>query len=183
MYKRFGWDTHIRQDLTVFDDLFKLKKPSKIFVGSMHDIFGDWIPHHWIAEIRDIILNHTEFDKHTFIFLTKFPKRYLEFRFPNNCWLGTTITGKENNQSHIHGSFSGMDNIKFISFEPLLAEPEPITKYLSLDWIIIGGLTPKPAHKKEWVQGLINQARERQIPIFIKPNLKWNKKIQEFPNA
>jgi len=180
MYKRFGWNPEIRWDSDIFYDLEKIKKPSKIFVGSTHEIFGDWIPKKWVNEILFHIYALPSY--HTFIFLTKFPQRYQDFIFPKNCWLGTTITGKEKNQSHIHGSFSGMDNIKFISYEPLLSEPEPITKYLSLDWIIIGGLTPKPVHKKEWVQNIINQAMELNIPIFLKDNLKWKEKIQEFPN-
>lgn len=183
MYKRFGWDKHIRLDLNVFGDIQKLKKPSKIFVGSMHDIFGNWIPHHWISEVIDMV-SRGEFQKHIFIFLTKFSKRYIEFQFPKNCWLGVTITGKENYQSFRHGVFSGMDNIRFISYEPLLAEPEPITKYLSLDWIIIGGLTPKPVHKKEWVQDIINQARELDIPVFIKDNCHYEKEyLREFPKG
>lgn len=37
MYKRFGWDTHIRQDYLVFSNM--PKKPSRIFVGSTHDLF------------------------------------------------------------------------------------------------------------------------------------------------
>lgn len=180
MYRRFNWDKHIRLDMSVFNDIQKLKEPSKIFVGSMHDIFGDWVRNDWIY---DILLKVKQYPQHTFIFLTKFPRGMVGWKFPNNCWLGITITGEEFNQSHIHGSFSGMDNIKFISFEPLLAEPELITKYLSLDWIIIGGLTPQPVHKKEWVQSLIQQAREKQIPIFLKDNLNWHEKIQEFPNA
>jgi len=178
MYKRFKWDKHIRLDLSVFD--LTLKNPSRIFVGSTHDIFGDWIPYHWIQEIINII--KIEWSAHTFIFLTKYPKRYVEFLFPNNCWLGTSKTGIENNQSHLWGLFSGMNNIKFISYEPLLGEPDILPSYLSRpNWIIVGGLTPKPMHKNWWVEQLIDE--NKNIPIFLKDNLKWGEQIQQFPEV
>jgi protein gp37 len=178
MYRRFKWNPVIRIDEKEFDKLKIIKKPSRIFICSTIDLFGDWICDDWIYYV---FLKIKQYSQHTFIILSKFPERMVHWKFPDNCWVGTSITGIEENQSYRHGSLSGMDNIKFISFEPLLAEPESITKYLSLDWIIIGGLTPKPVHKKEWVQSLIEQVREKQIPIFLKDNLKWHEKIQEFP--
>jgi hypothetical protein len=50
------------------------------------------------------------------------------------------------------------------------------------DWVVIGGLTPRPVHKKEWVDKIIKQARELKIPIFLKTNLHYPEKIQEFPS-
>ena len=182
MYERFKWDKHIRLDLNVFNDVQKLKKPSRIFVGSMHDIFGNWIPFHWIADIIEII-SRLDFQKHTFIFLTKFPQRYLEFIFPKNCWLGVTITGEENMLNKIKrwGIIDNIpDNISFISFEPLLGEVEFLVDS-KINWIIIGGLTPKPRHEKEWVYGIIKHARFFDVPVFIKDNLKWPEKIREYP--
>jgi len=186
MYKRFGWDKHIKLDLNVFNDIQKLKKPSKIFVGSMHDIFGSWIPHHWIIEIQNIIGFTEEFKKHTFIFLTKFPKRYTELPpFPENCWLGATITGEEDSEEQYEKSHElyglDSDNLVFISFEPLLGDVDVAIQYY-LDWIIVGGLTPKNRHEIKWVRKIISKSKTMDIPVFIKDNLKWPEKIQEFPN-
>jgi len=54
-----------------------------------------------------------------------------------------------------------------------------VPKYI--DWIIVGALTGKngwlPAEK--WVKDIIKMARPR--PIFIKDNVMWKEKIQEFP--
>jgi len=179
MYKRFKWDEHIRLDLSALDMVLHRHKPSRIFIGSTHDIFGNWIPYHWIKEIIDFC---TIWNQHTFIFLTKNPKRYVEFLFPENCWLGVTISGIEKNQSHIWGSFSGMNNTKFISYEPLLEAPDYLPSYLTKpEWIIIGGLTPKPVHENWWVEQLINEYKKFNVPIFLKNNLNWHEKIQEFP--
>ena len=185
MYKRFKWDEHIRPDFSVFD--LNLKKPSRIFVGSTHDIFGDWIPYHWIQEI----INHIkrEWNKHTFIFLTKNPKRYAEFLFPDNCWLGTSIES-DDKMGRLYDLWKSAKtrNIIFASFEPLLSDlasldlKEYYEMFTMLDWIIIGGLTPEPVHKEEWVNRIIHEScTDNDIPIFLKDNLKYPEKIQEFP--
>jgi len=54
-----------------------------------------------------------------------------------------------------------------------------------LDWIIIGAMTgPKAIKPKvEWVKNLIMRARDLDIPIFLKDNLKWHESVQQFPNG
>jgi len=51
------------------------------------------------------------------------------------------------------------------------------------DWIIIGAMTGPGAVKPEteWVQRLINAAETKGIPVFLKDNLGWPLKRQEFP--
>jgi protein gp37 len=55
----------------------------------------------------------------------------------------------------------------------------------SVNWIIVGAQTGPGAKqpKAEWVQEIIDQAREHSIPIFLKDNLNWPEKIQEFPEV
>jgi len=52
-----------------------------------------------------------------------------------------------------------------------------------LDWIIIGAQTGPGAKppKPEWVQDIIDQCRAAGVPVFLKDNLKWPVKIQEWP--
>ena len=52
-----------------------------------------------------------------------------------------------------------------------------------LDWIIIGAQTGPGAKppKPEWVQAIIDQCRAAGVPVFLKDNLKWPVKIQEWP--
>ena len=57
---------------------YTLKKPSKIFVCSMADLFGDWVKMNWIERVIKVVKENPQ---HTFQFLTKNPKRYLEFEF------------------------------------------------------------------------------------------------------
>lgn len=176
IYKRFKWNTAIRFDKKELLAPYKLKKPSRIFVCSTHEIFGKWIKGSWIKKIIKVV---KENPIHTFMFLTKIPSGYYLFEFPVNCWLGITITGV--NDRH-HWAYLENPNIMFLSIEPLLKLICPAFKEVKkFKWIIIGGLTPKPVHKKEWIYLIVEEAKKYNIPIYIKDNAKYNKIIKEFP--
>jgi len=71
-------------------ELKVLKSDKIIFVGSMTDIFGEWIP----SEIIRKVLEHCrKFPENTYLFQSKNPKRFFEFidEFPEKCILGSTI--------------------------------------------------------------------------------------------
>ncbi len=161
-------------------ELSKLKKPSKIFVCSTADLFADWTKPEWrekvLAEIK-------KYPQHTYQLLTKNPENINKKKqFGKNVWVGTTVTCQEEtkNISEVKRVQCG---IRFVSFEPLLGQ---IYADLSgIDWIIIGKLTgsKKVFLQDHWVDGLIRQARYLNIPIFVKNNVNWHKKIQEFPKT
>lgn len=170
----------------------RVKKPSKIFVASMGELFGDWVPVNWVYEIFSEIYTN---DQHIFQILTKFPENVRsslsksKLAMPKNIWLGITITGKESGekQGKMGWDLSMLDaTIKFVCFEPLLAMPFRF-HWESFDWIIIGG---KSGHKKfypsgEWIEEIENIARRTNTPVFEKRNLRKNWKNlvirQEFP--
>ncbi len=153
------------------------KRSSTIFVCSMGDLFGEWVPDDWINEVLD----NTRFSlQHDFIFLTKNPGRYREFYFPKNCWLGAS-TDTSNHASTFTNNLSSekRQNKTFISAEPLLEDVSKSVDYDAVDWIIIGGLNrsgkPVPAEKGgtsiEWVMNLIGEADSFKIPVFVKDGL------------
>ena len=59
-----------------------MKEPSKIFVCSMADLFGEWVPDEWIHKVLKIV---KQCPQHVFQFLTKNSSRYKNFDFPKNC--------------------------------------------------------------------------------------------------
>jgi protein gp37 len=192
MYDRFKWNPEIEFHPERLDEIAKLKKPSRIFVGSTHDLFGDWIPRKWI----DSILFHCSNPSHAFFFLTKNPLRYSGFQFNKNQWAGVTDTGEPAELLITHGKlFSeiviGWDNQPhcFLSCEPLLGDAVEIPS--KCEWIIIGALTgPKAKQyqpKLEWIMNLKRRADVMNIPIYMKKNLteawKPNRIIQEFPKG
>jgi protein gp37 len=155
-----------------------IKRNSKIFIGSMCDLFAEWTPQEYVKQILEVVRDYPE---HTFIFLTKNPKGYNKYSFPENCWLGVTITKGDAWNAPV-----AEERINFISCEPLLGNVDFDINY-PFDWIIIGALTGhggKYQPKKEWIKNIIRQANFHNTPIFMKNNLKnvWDGKlIQEFP--
>ena len=179
----------------------KVKKPSKIFVCSMADLFGDWIPTDWITAVLEQVYRNPQ---HTFQFLTKNPKRLRDFNpWPSNCWVGTTVTNQADADERIPWLLRVEAPVRFVSHEPLLGDMV-VDHYLfedefgnrgqhfvgdykvpfdGINWVIIGAMTGPSAVKPDpaWVQGLIDQYRAAGVPVFLKDNLKWPEKIQEWP--
>jgi len=185
MYKRFKWNETIRLEPNEFSRISKIKKPSRVFVGSTHDIFGDWIPDEFINYIIRAVGN---IPQHTFQFLTKNYKGYTSVRFSDNCWLGITVTSWKNKQRQglLPPAIFG-NNLRFLSCEPLLGEIYLDNNY-SFGWIIIGAMTGQSSKeyqpKADWIANILRQADFANIPVFMKNNLKkvWKGKLrQEFP--
>jgi len=74
-------------------------------------------------------------------------------------------------------------NIKFVSFEPLLGEFPTNLNLKMIDWVIIGGLTPRPVHQEEWVDQIVGKARKEKIPVFLKDNLGRGGSVRELPSS
>lgn len=145
------------------------KKPSKIFVCSMADLFGEWVPKDWIEKILGVVSQNPQ---HTFQFLTKNPERYLEFDFPENCWLGTTCESwaKYERVIWLIEKKMASGNKTFISIEPLLGEWkwkfQKDKKFIDL--VIVGAMTGPNAiePKQEWIKSI------KHKNIFYKNNIK-----------
>ena len=160
-----------------------------MFVCSMADLFGEWVPKDWIDAVIDACRKAPEW---TFIFLTKNPKRLVGIDWPANAWIGTTVDCQERVEASID-AFDEIDaTVSFVSCEPL---NEPLNweiqgateSGLSLfDWVIIGGRSsssnmPAAQPEWEWVESLHAQAREAGCKIYWKPNLTVRPK--EYPTA
>lgn len=183
--RRFGKTTAERAfrpefHLERLDEPLRRKKPAGIFVGSMCDLFGDWVPHDWIGPVLRVV---DQAPQHTFMFLTKNPVRYRSFKFPPNAWLGVTVTNQIM-ADRARFVFSTMlhDNVVFFSAEPLLG---PIRLMDTPDWLIIGAQTGPGAKRPErvWVDDLIADARRGGAAVFLKDKLDWHgRRPQEFPD-
>lgn len=173
MYKRFKWNPEIRYDPSVFMTL--PNKPSRVFVGSTMELFGNWVP--WMENILSLCRRTSE---HTFIFLTKQPQNLAKWSpFPPNCWVGVTAT----NQTKLIEARHYLEGVeaatKFVSLEPFLEwhthkELDWLVEVLkSIDWLIIGAQTkPTILPKIEWVREICGAADKAGIPVFIKDSLK-----------
>lgn len=157
------------------------KQGRNIFVCSMADLFGKWVPDSWIEEVFNVC---EKAPQHNYLFLTKNPKRYEELgekgMLPDspNMWFGFSQTETINKSLYIPAG-----NI-FVSVEPILKETRP---YLT-DWVIVGAETGRRENKvipkREWIEQIVEDCRKYGIPIFMKSSLAdiWGEPlIQEFP--
>lgn len=162
---------------------------NNVFLCSMADLWGDWVPSRWIKQIIDVIAQHPEYN---FISLTKNPKRYLEFAeiFPKNIWIGATSDNQKRFEvaietfKELKTKCGNNDNITFLSAEPLLehinwTELEHV-KWTDdqadfVDWVIIGALKGSENSDRQpkwsWVESLIKYARMSSANVYFKTNL------------
>lgn len=167
------------------------KRQRNIFVGSMSDVFGEWVPDRWIREVFNAC---EKAPQHNYLFLTKNPRRYMELHhygelpLRDNMWYGTTVTDPDMEYMGQDGHY---EFHTFLSVEPILADfGELSEKSYIPEWIIVGAETgsrkDKVIPRREWIENIVEQCRKYNIPVFMKPSLTdiWGEElIQEFPKA
>jgi len=160
------------------EEPYKLKKPAKIFVCSMGELFGPWVPWDWIWPVLMVAKGNPH---HIFQFLTKHPDGMRGIRWPGNVWIGTTITWwDESDRADILADITAP--IRFVSAEPLLSYL-PWAPLAGIDWLVIGAQTnPHKQPDKRWVADLLEGADSMGIPVFMKSNLDYEPKRREFPH-
>lgn len=177
MYKRFKWDEKIRLDIPAIHSVHTIKSPSRIFVGSTMELFGNWIPDDYYDYIWGMVKAKPQ---HTFIFLTKQPQNLAKWSpFPGNCWVGVSATlPEEIRLAFKHLRYDVQAKVKFVSFEPMLGMILPFeSKWFTasgVNWIIIGQQTPVKTStmpKIEWVRDMVEAADRAGVPVFLKDNM------------
>ena len=158
----------------------RVAEPQTVFVCSMSDLFGRWVPLSWIRDVLDACQRAPQ---HRYLFLTKNPARYLELDhlalLPHgeNFWYGSTVAcmtmAKKN---PVLPMLPGERLKSFWSMEPLLG-PVDIGAAPGLpDWVILGAETgnskTKTVPRREWVDQITAFCVENEIPVFYKGNLR-----------
>lgn len=157
-------------------------KPSRIFVCSMADLFGDWVPYSWINNVLGACLANPQ---HQYLFLTKNPARYEDLFIYRkwiapqpNWWLGATFD-TANNASTFRDHLWPLHEEgwhTWASAEPLL---EDITEYMewkdTIDWLVIGAMTGPGSKDRQpdfkWIESLTDGAIVHGMPVFHKQSL------------
>ena len=152
------------------------KKPKKIFLCSMGDLFHEDVPFEFVNKVMNVMWKTPH---HTYQILTKRAERMLAYfarnHVPHNTWLGVTVC----NQAEISKVWKIL-YIKtvaplFVSIEPML---EKITLVQCLDgalhnklsWVIVGGETGRNARpmNPDWARAIRDQCRVSETPFFFK---------------
>lgn len=149
----------------------------RVFVCSMADLYGRWVPDEWIAQVHAAMCSQPRWQ---YITLTKFPARYVGLDMPAGAWVGTSVD-EQKRVRIAENAFREIDGakVKWLSLEPL-KEPLEFTDLSMFDWVVIGaqtetrqpsGIVPAFAPPFEWVARIVAQAREAGCRIHLKPNL------------
>ena len=175
----------------------KLRKPAGIFVGSMADLFGHWVPQEQIEAVFNTMM-HAHW--HTFQVLTKYPNRMSEPWWPKNIWAGVSLpaghmmsaTGAARALAKYLGHMRKVRaRTRFMSIEPLWFDVATVFERwlaygtaLPFEWAIIGAASkgrkvyqPDPQH----VRDLLAVLDAEGIPVFFKGNMEWAPWREEFP--
>lgn len=159
------------------DEPYKVKKPQKIFVNSMGEVFAKWVCFNTINDVLNVIKKNPH---HIFIIFTKYPEELLRWvNLPKNLWVGVSVD-RQDRVKGIQDLVNSDVKVKIVCFEPLL---ERVDVNLSgIDWVIIGGQTnPNKPPKREWVDEIVKEAEEHNIAIWIKDNTNYPRTFKEYP--
>lgn len=121
-----------RFDLKALEEPKRYGKASVIFVCPYADLFGEWVPELWITSVIAVVAQNPI---HQFVFLTKNPRRYHEFVFPNNVYLGVTIESPD--KMFRAKEMEGLTNKKLASIEPVMGDFTGVDLSM-FDWVVAG---------------------------------------------
>ena len=157
------------------DEPQRWKKPRTIFVCSMSDLFGEWVPDKWIDQVFKAC---EAAPQHRYLFLTKNPARLCKMAragilpYHDNWWFGSTLDSK--NAKRFQGGFIYHT---FSSIEPLTEHMHVgLGSFGSDEWVIIGAETGnrkgKIIPKREWVENIVEAAQITGMKVFMKESLR-----------
>lgn len=158
----------------------KWRKPRRIFVNSMSDLFQDGVDRAFLERVWATMAHAKQ---HTFQILTKRPENMAAFLMDGsvpvlqNVWLGTSVESADVS-SRISYLRKTPAAVRFISFEPLIADVGRLN-LKGIHWAIIGGESGPKARPmaEEWVDNISVQCRTQKVAFFFKQWGGVNKKL------
>lgn len=184
------WTGEVRFLLERLEEPLHWRKPRRIFVCDMGDLFHEDVEHHNLVAIFNVM---HRCQQHTFQILTKRADRmrawFERYRNVNyrNVWLGVSVENQHFADERIPLLLRTPAALRFLSCEPLLGSlnltdsqgknflkewklPSGITIPRGIDWIIAGGESgthARPMHP-DWPRSLRDQCQAAGVPFFFK---------------
>ena len=146
----------------------------RVFVCSMADLFGAWVPQEWIDQVVASTVANPQWE---YLYLTKFPQRYDRLNLPASGWIGASVDEQHRAEPTLAAmrKVSGV-KVKWLSLEPLL-EPIKFSTLEGIDMIVIGAQSENIGQNSsfsppfEWVADLVATARRDGCKVWLKTNL------------
>jgi protein gp37 len=176
--KRIIWNGVVREDRASLTIPYAWRKPRKIFVNSMSDLFHDAVSEEFIRDVWRVM---RETPQHSYQILTKRPERMAEVvarAIPDvlpNVWLGTSVENADviTRIDHLRTVPAA---IRFISFEPLIG-PVGDVDLTGVHWAIVGGESGRSARpiRENWIDEIYMQCYIYGTSFFFKQWGTWGK--------
>lgn len=174
---RFGWTNkpwnaaHAAENVQLhperLEQPLRWRKPRRIFVNSMSDLFHEQVPFEFIEHVFTVM---EEAEHHTFQVLTKRPHRMLEFMdwyrkrscddsvgltwYPKkHIWLGVSVENQQAADERIPLLLLTPAAVRFLSCEPLLG-PVSLDRWFGLQ------------EGNQWTECLCNEINESDRPCI-----------------
>jgi protein gp37 len=176
---RYVWTGRVNIDEFSLSAPLEWRKPKRIFVNSMSDLFHHDVPDAFIQRVWQVM---TQCPQHHFQVLTKRPDRMAnlfssqKIDVQPNVWIGTSVESHDvvdrvQNLATIQGA------TLFVSFEPLIGKIEEID-LRGIHWAIVGGESGPRARpmREDWVERLYEICRRDDVAFFFKQWGGRNKK-------
>lgn len=173
------------------------RKPSRIFVDSMSDLFHEAMPMEYLEQIFTVM---ADCPQHIFQILTKRGDRLAEIgpklTWPDNVWMGVSVETQQY-VSRIDALRRVPCAVRFLSCEPLLGPLE--LDLTDIHWVITGGESGRH-HRPidpDWVRGIRDQCLQANVAFFHKQwggtrpkskgreldGVEWSQMPQPLPTA
>jgi len=150
------------------------RKPKRIFVNSMSDLFHESVPEDYIASVVRVM---EQANWHTYQVLTKRSERMRALlsstlRFAAelpHVWWGVSVEDRKHGLPRIDHLRAAPAAVRFLSIEPLLEDLGQVD-FTDIHWVIVGGESGRGARPMhiDWVRSLRDQCTAAGVPFFFK---------------
>ena len=170
------------------------RKPRRVFVNSMSDLFHEDVTDEFITEVWNVMHDTPQ---HIYQILTKRPERmqwlthqqWGDHLVEPNVWLGVSCEDQKTAYERIPLLLQAPAAVRFVSLEPLLGPIDLLAIFghdlyamnKGLDWVIVGGESgphARPMHP-DWARSIRDQCVEAGVPFFFKQVGEWAT-VEEF---
>lgn len=173
-----AWTGGVELIESALDAPLRWRKPARIFVNSMSDLFHEGLAD---SDIFKVFVVMAACERHTFQILTKRASRMASWVRavnpdgfpswpPSNVWLGVSVEDQKTADERIPHLLATPAAKRFVSYEPAL-DAVNFTPWLeSLDWIIVGGesgLGARPFNIA-WAEETLAQCKAAGVACFVK---------------
>lgn len=177
---RVNWTGAIRELPDRLEEPLRWRKPARIFVNSMSDLFYEPVADLFIDEVFAVM---ERANWHVYQVLTKraarmadyTSRRYAERPMPSHIWLGVSAEDQQRADERLPYLCATPAAVRFVSAEPLLGSVS-LAPWLSragaagVNWVIVGGESGARSRDcdSEWQRVLVEECRALSVACFVK---------------